>query len=178
MQRGLVLINTGKGKGKTTAALGVALRAYGNGQKVLILQFIKGIWKYGELRAIEKLGEGIEIRQLGEGFVRHNKDANESELQRHRQVAVKAWGKVEKEVYSDEWDLIVLDEINYAISFGLIDEDLVIELIKKKPDRLNIVLTGRDASEKLIELADTVTEMTSVKHAYQSGIKARVGIEY
>lgn len=178
MQRGLILINTGNGKGKTTASLGVALRAYGNGQKVLILQFIKGAWKYGELRAIKKLGDGIEIRQMGEGFVRHNKDANPKELQHHREVALKAWQEVTKEVLSDKWDLVILDEINYAIGFDLVKVEWVIDLLKKKPERLNIILTGRNARQELIEMADTVTEMVPIKHAYQQGIKARPGIEY
>ncbi len=177
--KGLVLINTGNGKGKTTAALGVALRAFGNGQKVLILQFIKGAWKYGELFALEKLGEGIEIRQMGEGFVRHNKDqVSEADQARHRQKAEEAWAEVCREVASDRWDLVILDEINYAIDFGLLDVKKVVTLIEEKPERLNLILTGRNARQELIDLADTVTEMNPIKHAYQKGIRARRGIEY
>ena len=175
VQKGLVLINTGTGKGKTTAALGTAIRAWGDGQKVLILQFIKGAWKYGELKAVETLGEGndrIQIRPMGDGFVFHNKDKESEEL------AKEAWQMVEKEVMSDAWDLIVLDEINYAIHFGMISAGEVAELIQKRPERLNMILTGRYAEQQLIDLADTVTEMTLVKHAFQKGIRARKGIEF
>ncbi|MCI5837431.1 MAG: cob(I)yrinic acid a,c-diamide adenosyltransferase [Veillonellaceae bacterium] len=179
MVDGLILVNTGPGKGKTTAALGIALRAFGNGQKVLILQFIKGAWKYGELRAIERLGDGIAIRQLGDGFVRHNKeDGGTEEFAKHAAKAAEAWREVEREVQSDAWDLVVLDEINYAVDFGLVPVEKVTELLQNKPQRLNMILTGRNARPEVIELADTVTEMQIVKHAYQKGIRARKGIEY
>ncbi len=181
-QNGLVLINTGTGKGKTTAALGTAVRAWGDGQKVLILQFIKGGWKYGELEAIRALGEvngNIEIRPMGDGFVFHNKDKEEeAEYLRKKELAKKAWRMVEEEVASDKWDLIVLDEINYAIHFDMVDVATVADLIKNRPSRLNMILTGRYAREELIDLADTVTEMTLVKHAFQKGIRARKGIEF
>ena len=119
-QKGLVLINTGTGKGKTTAALGTAVRAWGDGQRVLILQFIKGAWKYGELKAIETLGKAdgrIEIRPMGDGFVFHNKKDpdNEERLAEKKELARKAWDMVKEEVMSDRWDLVVLDEVNYAI---------------------------------------------------------------
>lgn len=182
VQKGLVLINTGTGKGKTTAALGTAIRAWGDGQKVLILQFIKGAWKYGELKAVETLGEGndrIQIRPMGDGFVFHNKDKeSEEEFRRKTELAKEAWQMVEKEVMSDAWDLIVLDEINYAIHFGMISAGEVAELIQKRPERLNMILTGRYAEQQLIDLADTVTEMTLLKHAFQKGIRARKGIEF
>ena len=182
VQNGLVLINTGTGKGKTTAALGTAVRAWGDGQKVLILQFIKGGWKYGELEAIKALGEvngNIEIRPMGDGFVFHNKDKEEeAEYLRKKDLAKKAWHMVEEEVASDKWDLIVLDEINYAIHFDMVDVSVVADLIKHRPPRLNMILTGRYAREELIDLADTVTEMTLVKHAFQKGIRARKGIEF
>ncbi len=175
---GLVLVNTGEGKGKTTAALGTALRAFGNGQKVLIFQFIKGSWKYGELEAIRRLGEGIEIRQMGDGFVKHNQDATEETIAAHRQKAEEAWQKLCEEVQSDRWDLIVLDEINYAVHFGLLSVGAVVDLIVHRPKRLNLILTGRYAAQEVIDQADTVTEMTLVKHAFQKGIRARRGIEY
>ena len=182
VQKGLVLINTGTGKGKTTAALGTAIRAWGDGQKVLILQFIKGAWKYGDLKAVETLGEGndrIQIRPMGDGLVYHNKDKeSEEEFQRKTELAKEAWQMVEKEVMSDAWDLIVLDEINYAIHFGMISAGEVAEHIQKRPERVNMILTGRYAEQQLIDLADTVTEMTLVKHAFQKGIRARKGIEF
>lgn len=181
--KGLVLINTGTGKGKTTAALGTAIRAWGNGQKVLILQFIKGAWKYGELKAIETLGKAegrIEIRPMGDGFVFHNKKdpENEERLAEKKELARRAWDMVRKEVMSGAWDLIVLDEINYAIHFGMLETEEVAGLIRERPVRLNMILTGRYAPKELIDLADTVTEMTLVKHAFQKGIRARKGIEF
>lgn len=181
--KGLVLINTGTGKGKTTAALGTAIRAWGDGQKVLILQFIKGSWKYGELKAIETLGKAegrIEIRPMGDGFVFHNKKdpENEERLAEKKELARRAWDMVRKEVMSGAWDLIVLDEINYAIHFGMLETEEVARLIRERPPRLNMILTGRYAPKELIDLADTVTEMTLVKHAFQKGIRARKGIEF
>lgn len=181
--KGLVLINTGTGKGKTTAALGTAIRAWGDGQKVLILQFIKGAWKYGELKAIETLGKAegrIEIRPMGDGFVFHNKKdpENEERLAEKKELARRAWDMVRKEVMSGAWDLIVLDEINYAIHFGMLETEEVAGLIRERPVRLNIILTGRYAPKELIDLADTVTEMTLVKHAFQKGIRARKGLEF
>ena len=180
-ERGLVLINTGTGKGKTTAALGTAIRAWGDGQKVLILQFIKGAWKYGELKAIETLGKEngqIEIRPMGDGFVFHNRKESEEVYRKKKELAEEAWKRVENEVMSDKWDLIVLDEINYAIHFEMLDVEKVAGLIRNRPARLNMILTGRYARQELIDLADTVTEMTLVKHAYEKGIKARKGIEF
>ena len=181
--KGLVLINTGTGKGKTTAALGTAIRAWGDGQKVLILQFIKGAWKYGELKAIETLGKAegrIEIRPMGDGFVFHNKKdpENEERLAEKKELARRAWDMVRKEVMSGAWDLIVLYEINYAIHFGMLETEEVAGLIRERPVRLNMILTGRYAPKELIDLADTVTEMTLVKHAFQKGIRARKGLEF
>lgn len=182
-QKGLVLINTGTGKGKTTAALGTAVRAWGDGQRVLILQFIKGAWKYGELKAIETLGKAegrIEIRPMGDGFVFHKKKdpENKERLAEKKELARKAWDMVKKEVMSDTWDLVVLDEVNYAIHFGMLETDEVAKLVQERPPRLNMILTGRYAPEELIQLADTVTEMTLIKHAFQKGIRARKGIEF
>lgn len=179
---GLVLINTGNGKGKTTAALGTAIRAWGNGQRILIFQFIKGAWKYGELEAIhamQAINGNIEIRPMGDGFVYHNKNQNdEAEYKRKQALAAQAWEALKKEVNSDSWDLIVLDEINYAVHFNLIDVKDVEELLRNRPRRLNVILTGRYARPELIELADTVTEMKIIRHAYQKGIRARKGIEF
>ena len=179
--RGLILVNTGDGKGKTTASLGVALRAVGNGFRVLILQFIKGGSAYGELKAIEdlqKAGMPIEIRPMGKGFIFHNKETSEADLQAHQKAAREAWQMLTDEVMSDTWDLIIFDEINYAVKFGLLSVEQVVDLLKNKPQRLHVVLTGRDAKPEIVEMADTVTEMRVVKHAYQQGIKAARGIEF
>lgn len=180
-EKGLILINTGNGKGKTTAALGTAVRAWGDGQKVLILQFIKGAWKYGELEAIAALGKingKIEIRSMGDGFVFHNKKENEAEFARKKELAQKAWKTASDEVMSGKWDLVILDEVNYAIHFGMITAEEVADLLRKRPPQLNMILTGRYAEPLLIDMADTVTEMKPVKHAFEKGIRARRGIEF
>ena len=174
--KGLILVHTGDGKGKTTAGLGLALRAWGSGLRVLILQFIKGGWKYGELEAIERLGQldgRIEIRPLGFGLMRSDEDR-----EKHIRAAAKALQESERMMVSGQYDLIIFDEINYAVKFGLISLDDVLALLDKKPEKLHVLLTGRDARPELIERADLVTEMKLVKHPYQQGIKAQLGIEF
>jgi cob(I)alamin adenosyltransferase len=178
-RRGLILINTGPGKGKTTAALGTALRAVGCGMKVLVLQFIKGSWHYGELDAVEAFGSkfagNFEIRQMGRGFVKVG--GAEADPEDIRLVRA-AWEEARAAIDSGAWDLVVLDEINYAISYGMLDPAEVAEALKAKPEMVHVILTGRNAHPLLVELADTVTEMREVKHAYQKGILAQRGIEY
>lgn len=177
--RGLILVNTGNGKGKTTAALGVALRAAGQGFKVLILQFIKSGNGYGELAGLAKLGDNVEIRSMGKGFIYYKRDEiSPAELDRHRKAAQEAWRTLVDEVNSDRWDLIIMDEINNAINYELIDVQSVVDMLQHKPKRLHVILTGRYAKPEIIELADTVTEMKVVKHAYEKGIKAAKGIEF
>ncbi len=174
--KGLIMVNTGDGKGKTTAALGLAVRAWGDGLRVLILQFIKGGWKYGELETFAKLGEidgRIEIRPLGLGFM--NKDEDKK---KHIAAAREALKITEEEVISGKYDLIIMDEINYAVKFGLIAIEDVIALLDKKPPQLHVMLTGRDARPELVERADLVTEMTLIKHPFQQGVKAQKGIEF
>ncbi len=173
--KGLIIVNTGHGKGKTTAALGVGMRAWGQGLKVLVLQFIKGNWKYGELEAAARMGDAFVIRQLGEGFVR-NVDSNAKAG--HQAVAQVALTDATQEMLSGNWDMIILDEINYAIKFGLVPVDNVVELLKAKPAKLHLVLTGREAHQEIIDLADLVTEMKEIKHPLKQGIKAQKGIEF
>jgi cob(I)alamin adenosyltransferase len=178
-RRGLILINTGPGKGKTTAALGTALRAVGCGMKVLVLQFIKGSWHYGELDAAEALGPNFAsnfvIKQMGRGFVKiGGAEADPEDLR----LVQAAWDEAREAINSGEWDLIVLDEINYAISYKMLDAAVVAEVLQNKPEMVHVILTGRNAHPLLVELADTVTEMREVKHAYQKGILAQRGIEY
>lgn len=174
MQKGLIIVNTGNGKGKTTAALGLAIRAWGQGLKVLILQFIKGSWKYGELAAISKMDDNIVIMPLGEGFT--NKNLEEKE--KHKFVAIEALTTAEKEVKSKKWDMIILDEINYALKYDLLELNSVLKLLEEKDSSLHLVLTGRDAKEEIISRADMVTEMKELKHHYKNGIKAQKGIEF
>lgn len=176
-RQGLVIVHTGDGKGKTTAALGLALRAWGSGLRVLILQFIKGGQRYGELEAIKALKDvrnTIEVRQCGLGFTRRD----ESRQTEHIAAAKEAVREAEREIVSGAWDLIILDEINYAVKFGLLETDDVLRLVKEKPQELHLVLTGRDAAPELIDAADLVTEMKLVKHPFQKGIKAQLGIEF
>jgi cob(I)alamin adenosyltransferase len=174
-RRGLILINTGPGKGKTTAALGTALRAVGCGMKVLVLQFIKGSWHYGELDAAQTLGPNFVLKQMGRGFVKvGGAEAYPEDIR----LVQEAWSAAHTAIDSGEWDLVVLDEINYAISYGMLDPSEVAEALKAKPEMVHVILTGRNAHPLLVELADTVTEMREVKHAYQKGILAQRGIEY
>lgn len=176
-RHGLVLVHTGKGKGKTTAALGMGLRAWGQGMRVLVVQFIKGGWKYGELAAIAKLGPDFVIRQMGEGFVQRS-PKTEDQKEQHRLAAAEALAAAQTAIASAEWDMIILDEINYAVHFGLISEEDVLALLASKPADLHLVLTGREAKPAVIEQADLVTEMQEVKHPYKQGIKAQCGIEF
>lgn len=174
-RQGLLIVHTGNGKGKTTAALGMGMRAWGQGLKVLVIQFIKGNWKYGELKAAEKLGPDFCIRQMGEGFI---KDSNDDTIVEHQSAAEEALQAAETEILSEKWDMVILDEINYAIIFGLVSLDAVLDLIEKKPSRLHLVLTGREANPAIIDRADLVTEMREIKHPYKMGIKAQKGIEF
>ena len=174
-RRGLILINTGPGKGKTTAALGTALRAVGCGMKVLMLQFLKGSWHYGELDAVESFGPNFVLKQMGRGFVKVGGAETDPEDVR---LVEAAWAEAREAIYSGDWDMVVLDEINYAISYKMLDPAVVAEALKGKPEMVHVILTGRNAHPLLVELADTVTEMREVKHAYQKGILAQRGIEY
>ena len=175
VRRGLIIVNTGPGKGKTTAAMGTALRAVGQGMKVLMLQFLKGSWHYGELDAVQAFGANFVMKQMGRGFVKVG--GAESDPEDVRMVE-EAWAEAEKAILSGEWDLVILDEINYAISYGMLDSAKVVEALKQKPEMVHVILTGRNAHPTIVELADTVTEMRQVKHAYEKGVMAQRGIEY
>ncbi len=174
-RKGLILINTGPGKGKTTAAMGTALRAVGNGMRVLMLQFLKGSWHYGELDAVKAFGENFVMRQMGRGFVKIGGAETDPEDIR---MVQEAWAEARAAILSGEWDLVVLDEINYAISYGMLDPAQVVETLREKPEMVHVILTGRSAHPSLVEIADTVTEMRQVKHAYEKGVLAQKGIEY
>jgi cob(I)alamin adenosyltransferase len=174
-RKGLILINTGPGKGKTTAAMGTALRAVGNGMRVLMLQFLKGSWHYGELDAVEAFGDQWVMKQMGRGFVKIGGAETDPEDIR---MVEEAWDEARAAILSGEWDLVVLDEINYAISYGMLDPAKVVETLKQRPEMVHVILTGRNAHPSLIEIADTVTEMRQVKHAYEKGVLAQRGIEY
>ena len=175
MKKGLIIIFTGNGKGKTTAAMGQALRAVGQGLKVLMLQFIKGTWNYGELESIKRLEPDFKIQPLGKGFIRSNSKLDENEALEN---VTQSWKQARNEILSDKYDMIILDEINYVISYGLLPVDEMLTLFEEKPDRLHLILTGRDAHKSIVEKADLVTEMKEVKHQYSKGIKAQKGMEF
>lgn len=175
IRKGLIIVNTGPGKGKTTAAMGTALRAVGQGMKVLMLQFLKGSWHYGELDAVQAFGDRFVMKQMGRGFVKVGGAETDPEDIR---MVEQAWAEAEQAILSGEWDLVVLDEINYAISYGMLDPNKVADALKKRPEMVHVILTGRNAHPTIVDLADTVTEMRQVKHAYEKGIQAQRGIEY
>src|SRR5579862_732440 len=175
IRRGLIIVNTGPGKGKTTAAMGTALRAVGQGMRVLMLQFLKGSWHYGELDAVQAFGDKFVMKQMGRGFVKVGTEKPDPEDVR---MVEEAWAEADQAIQSGDWDLVVLDEINYAISYGMLDPAKVVESLKKKPEMVHVILTGRNAHPTIVEAADTVTEMRQVKHAYEKGVMAQRGIEY
>ncbi|OQY32307.1 MAG: cob(I)yrinic acid a,c-diamide adenosyltransferase [Spirochaetaceae bacterium 4572_59] len=177
INRGVVIVNTGDGKGKSTAAFGTAFRAVGYGMKVGIVQFIKGKWKTGEQEIFKNFDEITHIIS-GEGFTWESKDKAKD-----IESAMKGWDIVcnmIEEARSDEgsYKLLVLDEINIAMDLAYVPTEAVVEAIKNKPEHLSIILTGRNAPAEIIEVADTVTEMRPIKHAFEKGIQARKGIEY
>jgi cob(I)alamin adenosyltransferase len=168
----LVILYTGNGKGKTTAALGILMRAYGRGMKTCMLSFIKSeTANFGEERAARKMG--IEMIPLGGGFTWLSKD-----LEKDRALAQRCWALCRDKISSGEYDIIVLDEITYPINYGWLDLAEVLQTLKDRPPDLHVVLTGRDAPPGLVEHADLVTEMREVKHPFQRGIKAQPGIDY
>ncbi|MCL4442338.1 MAG: cob(I)yrinic acid a,c-diamide adenosyltransferase [Firmicutes bacterium] len=173
-EKGLVLVFTGNGKGKTTAALGLALRSWGHDMNVLMLQFIKSR-QCGEHLAAQRMQSEFEIRPLGRGFINFN---NAEDLVRQQQAAREALQQVEDAMLSGQYQVLILDEILYALKYGLIDLPGVLALIDGKPDALHLVLTGRDAPPEIIDRAHLVTEMKEIKHPYQQGIPAQKGIEY
>ncbi len=175
VRRGLIIVNTGPGKGKTTAAMGTALRAVGQGMKVFMLQFLKGSWHYGELDAVKAFGDQFVMKQMGRGFVKVGGAETDPEDLR---LVQEAWNEARQAILSGQWDLVILDEINYAIGYGMLDPAVVVETLKQKPEMVHVILTGRNAHPTIIDLADTVTEMRQVKHAYEKGVEAQRGIEY
>jgi len=172
-RKGLVVINTGNGKGKSTAAFGVMLRAWGRGMKTCAVQFIKSEKSmYGEQMAAEKLG--IEIISSGRGFTWTSKDLSEDESR-----AQNGWDIAKEKIASGDYDVVVLDEITYPISYGWIEVAEVIEALRARPEMVHVVMTGRDADPALVEFADLVTEMREIKHPYaEQGIRAQEGIEF
>jgi cob(I)alamin adenosyltransferase len=168
----LVLVNTGDGKGKTTAALGTLLRARARGWRVCVVQFMKsGDWKVGEEQSARQLG--IDWWTLGDGFTWESEDLDESEA-----IAREAWRQASGIITGGDYEMVLLDEVTYPMNFGWIDTAEVVRVLRERPETTNVILTGRDAPPELIEIADTVTEMRKVKHPFDRGVQARRGIDY
>ena len=168
---GLVLVNTGNGKGKSTAALGIALRAVGQGLRVSVIQFIKGKWKTGELETAQRLG--LEMTPMGKGFTWESEN-----LEEDKALMRAAWTVASEKILSGDYDLIILDELNYVLGYGYLPLDDVIRCLKARPAHVHVVLTGRNAPEEIVEIADCVTEMREIKHPYRKGIPAQKGIDF
>ena len=175
-QKGLVIVYTGGGKGKTSAALGLVLRAVGYNHKVCMVQFVKGSWHYGELDSAKRLAPEFEMITAGKGFVGILDD--KSPREEHVKAANDTLMISREKIMSGKFDVVILDEINYAIQLELLKLDDVIDLIKSKPAELDLVLTGNHAAKEVIELADLVTEMKEIKHPFKSGLKAKKGIDF
>ena len=174
-RRGLLMVYTGNGKGKTSAAMGTAFRAIGQGFKVLMIQFIKGSWHYGELDSAGMLGDAFEIRVMGRGFVKVGAEQPDPEDVR---LVQEAWNAAVEAMQSKKYDMLILDEINYAIHYGMLGIDQVLEGLAARPGQLHVVCTGRNAHPKLVEAADLVSEIKEIKHPFHKGVLAQRGIEY
>jgi cob(I)alamin adenosyltransferase len=172
-ERGLLIVHTGKGKGKSTAAFGMVLRCLGHGMRVGIVQFVKGVWTTGERLALERFSDLVTCRAMGEGFTWDTQD-------RARDIAAarKAWEAAKTMIADPTYRLIVLDELNIVLRYEYLPLDEVMAALKAKPRDLHVVVTGRNARPELIEAADLVTEMSLVKHPFRSGVKAQIGIEF
>jgi len=172
-EKGLVIVHTGKGKGKSTAGFGIVFRALGHGMNVAVVQFVKGAWDTGERHALERFPELVTIEAMGEGFTWETQD-------RGRDIAAarKAWEKAKEFILDEEHDIVLCDELNIVLRYDYLPVEEVIEVLKAKPPMKHVIITGRNAKDELIEFADLVTEMEMIKHPFRSGIKAQKGIEF
>jgi len=173
IEKGLLIVHTGKGKGKSTAAMGLAVRAIGNGMKVGIVQFVKGVWETGERKVLERFPDLCVMRAMGEGFTWETQDKV-----RDIKAVEKAWRTARDMMADDSFDMVILDELNIALRYGYIDVAEILSVLSPRREMLHVVVTGRNAREELIEAADLVTEMTQVKHPFRSGVKAQAGVEF
>ena len=173
IEKGLVIVHTGKGKGKSTAAMGLAVRAIGNGMKVGMVQFVKGKWETGERKVLEHFPDLCVMKAMGEGFSWETQDRA-----RDIDAARQAWEAAKEMINDPSFKVVILDELNIVLRYENLPLDEVIETLQAKPDMLHVVVTGRNAKDELIEIADLVTEMTQIKHPFRSGVKAQIGIEF
>jgi cob(I)alamin adenosyltransferase len=172
-ERGLLIVHTGKGKGKSTAAFGMVFRAIGHGYKVGIVQFVKGAWGTGERDVLENFPDLVTIKAMGEGFTWDTQDR-----QRDIAAARAAWEAAKEMIADPSYKMVLLDELNIVLRYEYLPLDEVIDALRGKPPDLHVIVTGRNAKEELIEIADLVTEMTEIKHPFRSGVKAQPGIEF
>lgn len=172
-ERGLVIVHTGKGKGKTTAAMGMALRCIGHGLKVGIVQFVKGAWNTGERRALEQFGDLVAFKAMGEGFTWETQDRARDIAA--AEAALRAAGEM---IRDPSFRMVILDELNIVLRYDYLPVQAVLALLDEKPDATHVVITGRNAKDEIVARADLVTEMTLVKHPFAAGVKAQPGIEF
>jgi cob(I)alamin adenosyltransferase len=174
IEKGLVIVHTGKGKGKSTAAFGMAFRSIGHGHKIAVIQFVKGAWNSGEKQVLERFPEQVSIKAMGEGFTWETQD-REKDIENARA----AWGAAKDAILDPEIRFVLLDELNIVLRYDYLPIDEVVAFLRDdKPEDTHVVITGRNAKDELIEIADLVTEMTLIKHPFRSGVKAQEGIEF
>ena len=173
IEKGLLIVHTGKGKGKSTAAMGLAVRSMGHGHKVGIVQFVKGVWETGERSILDKFPELVTIRAMGEGFSWETQDR-----QRDIKAAESAWQMAKDMINDPTYKMIILDELNIPLRYDNLEINDVVDFLKNKPEDLHVIVTGRNAKDEMLDAADLVTEMTMVKHPFRSGVKAQIGIEF
>ena len=173
IEKGLVIVHTGTGKGKTTAAFGLAMRAIGNGMRIGVVQFVKGKWETGERRALAAFPDQVVIRTMGEGFTWETQDRA-----RDIKAARNAWETAKEMIADRAYNMVILDELNIVLRYDYLPLEEVLDALKHKPSATHVVITGRNARPELIELADLVTEMKLLKHPFRSGVKAQPGIEF
>lgn len=173
IEKGLTIVHTGKGKGKSTAAFGMVFRALGNGMKVAVVQFVKGKWGTGERNVLDKFPDQVSLATMGEGFTWETQDR-----QRDIDAARAAWEQAKKFIMDNEHDMVLCDELNIVLRYDYLPIEEVLEVLEQKPEMKHVIITGRNAKDELVEVADLVTDMTQVKHPFRSGVKAQVGIEF
>lgn len=178
LKKGLVIVNTGNGKGKTTAAMGLVLRSAGNRMNVLVVQFIKGNWKTGEQESLKALADQVEFIRTGRGFTIDDLRDPRVTQEEHERSAAEGFTQARDKMLSGAYQVVVLDEILGSIRANLVSLDDVLDLIREKPPEVHLVLTGRGAPPEIVELADLVTEMTEIKHPYSQGVAPQRGIEF
>lgn len=173
IEKGLVMVHTGKGKGKSTAAFGMIFRALGNDMNVGVVQFVKGKWGTGERKVLEAFPDQVTITAMGDGFTWETQDR-----QRDIEAAKQAWERAKAIIMDENIHMVLLDELNIVLRYDYLDINEVVEFLKTKPEMKHVIITGRNAKEELMEFADLVTEMTMIKHPFRSGVKAQVGVEF